>query len=307
MNSVISTDSLSKFYRELVAVNNVSLNISKGEIYGFLGLNGAGKTTTIRMLLGMIKPTKGSSYINGQKVSAGNYKLWEKVGYMVEMPNAYPELTVYENLEITRKLRNIRDTSVTEKIIEKLKLCEYSSKKTKDLSLGNKQRLGIAKALIHTPEILILDEPTNGLDPAGIVEVRNLLKELSSNMGVTILISSHLLTEISKTANRIGIIHKGNLMTEFNANEFEHLRHKKVLIETTNNECANLVLMNSGYSITRKQNVLECTDEKAVSHPEEIASILVNNGCPPKSLSTECENLESYFLRIIGKMEVDYE
>ncbi|APM40897.1 ABC transporter ATP-binding protein [Clostridium kluyveri] len=304
MNSIIATDNISKYYGKLAAVNNVSLNVSEGEIYGFLGLNGAGKTTMIRMLLGMIKPSEGKAYINGNIVNAGNYKLWENVGYMVEMPNAYPELTVYENLEIARKLRNIKDNSASKRIIEKLALTEHINKRSKALSLGNKQRLGIAKALIHMPKILILDEPTNGLDPAGIVEIRNLLKDLAANMGITILISSHLLGEISKTASRIGIIHGGKLISEFNAYDFENLREKTVLIEATDNNRAKSILLNNGYNITESKSVLTCCDEKAVMHPEKIAEVLVKNECPPKSLFTKNEELESYFFRIIAQKEV---
>lgn len=304
MNSIIATDNISKYYGKLAAVNNVSLNVSEGEIYGFLGLNGAGKTTMIRMLLGMIKPSEGKAYINGNIVNAGNYRLWENVGYMVEMPNAYPELTVYENLEIARKLRNMKDNSVSKRIIEKLALTEHTNKRSKALSLGNKQRLGIAKALIHMPKILILDEPTNGLDPAGIVEIRNLLKDLAVNMGITILISSHLLGEISKTASRIGIIHQGKLISEFNAHDFENLREKTVLIEATDNNRAKSILLNNGYKITESKSVLTCCDEKAVMHPEKIAEVLVKNECPPKSLFTKNEELESYFFRIIAQKEI---
>ena len=301
MNNVIATQNITKYYGSLAAVNKVSLSVSKGEIYGFLGLNGAGKTTMIRMLLGMIRPSEGCAFINGKPVNAGNYRLWENVGYMVELPYSYPELTVYENLEITRKLRNLKANAATKDIIRKLALNDQINKKVKDLSLGNKQRLGIAKALIHMPKILILDEPTNGLDPAGIVEIRNLLKELAANTGVTILISSHLLEEVSKTANRIGIIQEGKLISEFNANEFEHLRNKEVLIDTADNLHAESVLKNKGYSIARNESFLSCSDEKAVAHPEEIAEILVNCGCSPKYLYTRAEDLESYFLRIIGK------
>ncbi|WP_434509759.1 ABC transporter ATP-binding protein [Desulfitobacterium sp. AusDCA] len=301
MNNVIATVDISKCFGKLTAVDQVSLHVGAGEIYGFLGLNGAGKTTMIRMLLGMIKPTAGRAYINGRGVGAGNYELWKNVGYMVETPNAYPELTVYENLEIARKLRNIKERSATKRIVEKLALTEHMHKRARDLSLGNKQRLGIAKALIHQPQILILDEPTNGLDPAGIVEVRNLLKELAANRGVTILVSSHLLGEISKTARKIGIIHKGKLLNEFDVDEFERLKERRVQVKVKNMGYAKAVLENNGYAMTQKEDFLICSDPKAVASPEKIAEILVTNGCPPRSLGTEQEDLESYFLRLIGE------
>lgn len=172
-------------------------------------MNGSGKTTTIRMLLGMIAPTSGQCYLKGKKVSARAKNIWNDVGYIVETPYSYPELTVMENLDIMRKLRGIKNINCVYWIMNKLKLEMYATKKTKHLSLGNAQRLGIAKAIIHNPKILLLDEPTNGLDPAGIIEIRELLQDLSINSGVTILISSHNLAEISRIATNIAIINNG--------------------------------------------------------------------------------------------------
>src|SRR5512147_3194047 len=154
MEEVIRTENISKFYRDVKAVSNVSINVRKGEIYGFLGLNGAGKTTTIRMLLGMIKPTSGTAYINGEKVKANSTNIWKDTGYLVEIPYSYPELTVRENLEIIRRLRFLNDRKSVDTIMEKLSLSRYADRKTKNLSLGNAQRLGLAKALIHQPSIL---------------------------------------------------------------------------------------------------------------------------------------------------------
>lgn len=156
MHPIIQTNQLSKSFSGFQAVKDVSLSISKGEIYGFIGLNGAGKTTTIRMLLGMVRPTQGDIYINGKKVSRTTYTLWSKVGYMVETPRSYPELTVQENLEVYGKLRLISNPNAISEVMHQLNLTQYARKKTKDLSLGNAQRLGIAKALLPMPEILIL-------------------------------------------------------------------------------------------------------------------------------------------------------
>ncbi|HHY14286.1 MAG TPA: ABC transporter ATP-binding protein, partial [Thermoanaerobacterales bacterium] len=179
MVEIIKTINLTKKYGGTLAVDNVNLSVKKGEIFGFLGLNGAGKTTTIRMLLGLISPTFGKCYLKGKMIKPGNIDIWHDVGYIVETPHSYPELTVRENLEIVRKLRGIKDKNSVDWIISKLKLDKNASKKVANLSLGNAQRLGIAKAIIHKPKILILDEPTNGLDPAGIVEVRQLLLDLA--------------------------------------------------------------------------------------------------------------------------------
>ena len=229
MDYIIETNGICKNYGKLKAVDRVSLGVKKGEIYGFLGLNGAGKTTTIRMLLGMINPSEGKAYINGKRVSPAEKKIWEKVGYMVEIPYAYPELTVKENLEMFRKLRFINETDAIEKIMDKLNLKQYKDVKARHLSQGNAQRLGIAKALLHNPEILILDEPSNGLDPAGIVEIRELLISLALNEGKTIFISSHILAEISKIAGRIGIIHNGKLIKETDALQLDKERLKNLI------------------------------------------------------------------------------
>src|SRR5690625_3173217 len=178
MPQVIQTNQLSKDYHGFQAVDGVSLRVNKGEIYGFIGLNGAGKTTTIRMLLGLIRQTHGTCYINQRPVSLKNHHIWRKVGYMVETPHAYPELTVEENLEIYRRLRLISNKHAIPEVMKQLNLTRYARTKAGNLSLGNAQRLGIAKAILHKPDILILDEPANGLDPAGIVEIRDLSQVL---------------------------------------------------------------------------------------------------------------------------------
>lgn len=301
MNEVIKTDRLSKCYKEANAVDGVSLNVRKGEIYGFLGLNGAGKTTTIRMLLGMIRPTSGTSYLLGKKVDAGDHKLWKSIGYLVETPYSYPELTVWDNLEIVRRLHNISNKSSVDSIIDKLQLTAYRNRKAKNLSLGNAQRLGLAKAMLHDPEILILDEPINGLDPAGIVEIRKLLQDLSMNKGVTVFISSHILGEVAKIANRIGIIHQGRLVQEVNVNKLDQLLHKRLVLDAHKIVAVRKKLVEEGYSVgLTEDGNLELTDEKAVKHPEEIANLLVQSGLPPTLLKIAVEDLESYFLRIIG-------
>src|SRR5690625_812506 len=235
MYPVIQTKQLSKSYKGFQAVKNITLNIHKGEIYGFIGLNGAGKTTTIRMLLGLIKPTHGTSYINGKKITSTNYQIWDHVGHIVETPHSYPELTVKENLEIFQQLRMVLEPHAVPKVMDQLHLSRYAQTKAGNLSLGNAQRLGIAKALLHSPEILILDEPMNGLDPAGIMEIRELLQDLAFSKGVTILISSHLLSEITKIATKVGIIHEGQMIQEIKSNTLNQLLHKHLAIDTRNN------------------------------------------------------------------------
>lgn len=298
---VIRTENLSKLYGNVHAVTDMSLNVRKGEIYGFLGLNGAGKTTTIRLLLGMIRPTSGEAFMNGTRVTANNTELWKKVGSLVEVPYSYPELTVLENLEIFRRLHFLPAKKPIERIINKLELGEYKNVKVKNLSLGNNQRLGLAKALIHEPEILLLDEPSNGLDPAGIFEIREMLSDLAKNQGVTVFISSHILGEISRFATRIGIIHQGKLIKEIDANELEKLCDKRLVIRAHDIEKAKAILAQNNYKqIAAKTGQLQVKDESALANPDVIATLLVNEACPPTLLKVEEEDLESYFLRTIG-------
>lgn len=297
---MIQTESLSKNYRGFQAVNKVSLQVNRGEIYGFIGLNGAGKTTMIRMMLGMINPSEGACFINGKQVNLSNYPIWQDVGYIVETPYAYPELTVKENLNIFRRLYGIRDPQSVTIILERLNLTRYANKKAKHLSLGNAQRLGIAKALLHHPQILIMDEPVNGLDPAGIVEIRELLQDLAHNHGVTIFISSHLLSEVARTATKIGIIHNGNLHQELSSKELPRLLNQRLHIQTKNLSSTVDLLLQHGYDPHVSQaGTIELHQQRAITSPEQVAELLVQGGHLLTKLSIEQEDLESYFLRII--------
>lgn len=296
--NIIESQNLCKKYGDTKAVDNVSIHVKQGEIYGFLGLNGAGKTTTIRLLLGLIKPDSGSCKLFGQEPKQAN-GIWNDVGYLIETPRSYPNLSVIENLQVICKLRNLKDkTSLIKEITARLKLRQYENKKEKNLSLGNKQRLGLAKALIHKPKLLILDEPINGLDPAGIVEIRELLKDLAEKHQTTIFISSHILSEIAKLTTRIGIIHNGGLIKEIKSSELHTQIIKKLCVAATNNEKAANILQEKGFKPTIKTETIELTDKKAIDKPEEIASLLVQQHCPPKQLYIFEEDLEHYFLRL---------
>ena len=299
MNEIIRTENLCKYFGRLKAVDGISMNIKKGEIYGFLGLNGAGKTTTIRMLLGMVKPTSGSAFLNGKRITSRNPDLWQNLGYLVEVPYSYPELTVEENLEIIRRLRHLETRESVDAIIDKLELGQYRDVPSRNLSLGNSQRLGLAKAMIHNPDILLLDEPANGLDPAGIAGIRNMLQDMALNKGVTIFISSHILGEISRFATRIGIIHEGHLILESDFQELEKKRIKKVLVNTRDQKRARPVLEGKGYDTTLSHSgIIEIHNRKAIANPENIATLLVGADLPPTLLMVEEEDLESYFLRV---------
>lgn len=216
--TAVSTRGLVKRYRDVAAVDSLDLDVRRGEIYGFLGRNGAGKTTTIRMLLGLIRPSSGEINVLGRRIRPGETSIFSKIGFVVETATAYPNLTVRENLDIQRRLTGSPPRSVAYSI-GLLRLDAYADRRAGQLSLGNKQRLALARALLHSPELLVLDEPANGLDPAGIVEIRELLRSLTDERGVTVFMSSHILAEIAHLADRIGIVHDGRLIEESSREE----------------------------------------------------------------------------------------
>ena len=217
-DAAIATHSLTKRYRDVLAVDSLDLDVRRGEIYGFLGRNGAGKTTTIRMLLGLIRPSGGEVTVLGKRIAPGETGVFGGIGYLVETATAYPNLTVRENLDIQRRLTGAPTRAVAE-TIALLRLEPYADRRAGQLSLGNKQRLALARALLHSPELLVLDEPANALDPAGIVEVRELLRSLADERGVTVFMSSHILAEVAHLADRIGIVHEGRLIEESSRDE----------------------------------------------------------------------------------------
>jgi ABC-2 type transport system ATP-binding protein len=214
----IATHSLTKRYHDVLAVDSLDLDVRRGEIYGFLGRNGAGKTTTIRMLLGLIRPSGGEVEVLGRRIVPGETSVFGRIGYLVESATAYPNLTVRENLDIQRRLTGAPAASIAE-TIELLGLGAYADRVSGKLSLGNKQRLALARALLHKPDLLMLDEPANALDPAGIVEIRELLRKLADERGVTVFMSSHILAEVAHLADRIGIVHEGRLLEECSREE----------------------------------------------------------------------------------------
>ena len=301
MNWIIETENLGKRYGDVTAVEGLSLRVAEGEIYTFLGLNGAGKTTTIRMLLGMIKPDGGSATVLGKRVRVGSREPWAGVGYLVETPHAYPELTVRENLEAARRLHPGTDKKAVSQAIERLGLGAYAERRAGVLSLGNVQRLGLAKALLHHPRLILLDEPANGLDPAGIVEIRELLLELTRQEGLTVFMSSHILAEVARLANRIGIIHAGRLLREMDVAGLESERRRRLLVRARNIEAARQVLSDAGYPCESQVDGRLALDQAAaLERPDDIASLLVQAGTPPTELLVEQEELENYFLRLVG-------
>jgi ABC-2 type transport system ATP-binding protein len=299
--TVVAASGLSKRYGAVTAVDGVDLRVDAGEIYALLGLNGAGKTTTIRMLLGMIRPTTGSVALLGTPVGPARRSVWARVGYLVEGPAAYPELTVRENLDVVRRLRRLADRRTVDEVIERLRLGPYADRRARTLSLGNAQRLGLAKALIHRPELLILDEPANGLDPAGVVEIRHLLRELAEGHGATVFLSSHILAEVARLATRIGIIHEGRLLQEIDTDDLARLVRQRLVVSARDGAGARAALAAAGFTAEPAgDGSLVVRDERAVHQPDEVATLLVSAGCPPTRLAVEREDLETYFLRLVG-------
>lgn len=302
MNYAIEIDHFSKFFGDVQAVNDISLRVKQGEIYGFLGLNGAGKTTTIRALLGMISPSAGVVNVLGQTIGPAGRGPWGSVGYLVERPSAYPDLTIHENLDIARRLHGIKIPDIVDEVIDKLTISSYAHRKAGTLSTGNLQRLGLARAILHKPDLLILDEPSNGLDPAGVVEIRKLLTDLAHNQGVTIFMSSHILTEVDRLATRIGTIHNGRLIKDLDKERLEHLRLQRLEVKVRDLSLALKILKEAGYAAieNEQEHTIYLADPRAIDTPEEIATLLVNSNVPPTRLAVKQQSLEEHFIQLTG-------
>jgi len=302
MTVTIQTSGLSKRYGNVLAVDAVDLRVDRGEIYGFLGLNGAGKTTTIRALLGMIRPSAGGVSLFGEPIGPSGRGPWRRVGHLVEAPAAYPELTVRENLEIARRLHGVADASVTMRAIDRFGLGAYADRRAGTLSMGNLQRLGLARALLHEPELVILDEPANGLDPAGVVEVRQLLSAIAREQGVTVFMSSHILAEVDRLATRIGIIHNGRLIEELDMDELERRRARRLAVDARDRSAARSALEAAGYavSLVGEEGAFVLNEPRALEAPDQVARVLVAASTPPIRLAVEQDDLEQHFLRLTG-------
>lgn len=304
MGPVVTVSAVTKRYGPVLAVDRVDVSVAAGEIYALLGLNGAGKTTLIRMLLGMVRPTEGRVSLWGVPVSAAQRAVWARVGYLVETPAAYPELSVRENLRLVARLRRLPDSAPVDEVIDRLGLREYAHRRARTLSSGNAQRLGLAKALLHGPPLLILDEPANGLDPAGVVEIRDLLRGLAE-AGTTVFVSSHVLAEVARLATRIGIIHHGRLVREVDTDDLAGWARPSLRVSTRDLAAATEVLRRAGFHPTADGDGLTLPDVRAVAAPDEVATVLVAAGCPPTHLTVAREDLETYFLRTVGGLDGD--
>lgn len=303
MNDIIlQTDNLCfGFKKNLPIIQNLNLKIEKGSIYGFLGPNGAGKTTTIRLILGLLNPKTDAIQVFGDNMSHDRIGILGRIGSLIENPSLYEHLTGVENLEATRLIKGVSKKRIGE-VLELVRLTNDAKRKVKEYSLGMKQRIGLAVALLSEPDLLILDEPTNGLDPNGMIEIRELLIDLNKNHGTTIFLSSHLLAEIEKMATHVGIINKGKLLFQGTIKTLQEMKSNSAVlqIQTSDNE-ATIKILNKDFA-------LKSTDEKTLSTPfqdrSQVATInrlLVQNNIDVYQLHVANQDLEQLFLDITNQ------
>ncbi len=300
---VIETNNLSKKYSNDLVVNSVNMHVEKGKIYGLLGKNGAGKTTTMCMLLNLTYPSDGEIFLFGKDPRIYSTEIYSKIGSIIETPGFYENLTAFENLKIISKLRGNYNPQNIRLVLEMVNLSDAKSKKFKDFSLGMKQRLGIAAAIMHNPELLILDEPINGLDPFGIKEIRALLKRLSQEFGITILISSHILSEIENLADVIGFMDNGVLIEEVSREELFNKLNKFVEFEVSDIGLAVNILKELGLKenkdFTFNNNQTICLYSN-LELRDKFNALFVNSGIDVKKVNLCEENLEDFFTRFVS-------
>ncbi len=301
MDYIIKTKSLTKKYGDKKSVDSVNINVKRGEIYGLLGRNGAGKTTTMRMLMNLTKPTSGEIELFGNRKYKNSKDVYNRIGSIIEYPGFYENLTGEENLNIFAKLRGIQRQDSIKKALEIVGLEKELKKPFVDYSMGMKQRLGIASAIMHEPELLILDEPINGLDPVGIQEIRSYLKRLCEENGTTIFISSHILNEIEQLADTVGVMHDGKMIEEVSMDAL-HKRNRQYLEFQTSNENKSCLLIEEKYNIKDYKvqgdgSIRIYTD---FNKRAEINKLFVKNDIDVFKLNISEERLEDYFSNLIG-------
>lgn len=306
MTYVLEAKNLTKKYKNTQALDGINIKLEKGNIYGFVGQNGAGKTTLIRLITGLSFPTSGELYLFGQTGEKQLQEQRKRIGCMVETPALYPNMTAYQNLKIQRIQRGIPDKKVIEDTLELVGLKDTGKKKVKNFSLGMKQRLGIALALINDPEFLILDEPVNGLDPVGIVEIRELIKKLNKEKGMTILISSHILEELYQTVDHYIIISHGAILESLTQTELNEKCKKHISIKVDDVSMATAVLEEELH--TNNYQIMPDKSIRLYDYIEDIKSVSValsRNNLIITGISLAGDNLEDYFIRRIGGNKCD--
>lgn len=306
MNNIIITEDLCyEFAKGTAVLKNVNLIVPEGAVYGFLGPNGAGKTTTLRLLLGLLRMQKGSVKIFGNSFAQNRISILKQTGSLIEQPSLYPHLTGSENLDVYRIIYGCTKQRV-EEVLKLVKLDDARGKLVKAYSLGMKQRLSIALALLHKPKLLILDEPTNGLDPQGIIEIRELIASLAKDTGVTVLVSSHNLSEVEKTATHVGIINKGSLLFQGNIEELQKMKskNKKVMISTSDNDAALSIAKKhfTDAEIKGEEIVISADDKDKIAL---LNTEIVHGGIGVYEISTMKNNLEDLFIELTTKDNAD--
>jgi len=304
MPYILQTSHLTKTIGGKDLVSDVNLHVKKGEIYGFLGPNGAGKTTVMKMLTNLWKPTSGAIELFGESLTPQSYEILKRMGSMIEFPTFYDRLTGYENLRLHCEYMGYYNHGSIENALELLDLTAAAEKPVKAYSLGMKERLGIARAVLCKPELLILDEPTNGLDPAGMRQIRELFKSLSREYGTTVMISSHILSEIESIADTIGVISRGHMKEEISMKEIEKMSLAYVELTVLNPKKAAWVLSEklglSNFKIISEGTIRIYDDRISV---EELSKTLTLNDVLIRAIGKKSETLEEYFLKLTAEVE----
>jgi len=304
MEYVLQTHNLTKIYNRTEVVSNVNMSVKKGSIYGLIGLNGAGKTTLIRMITSLIAQNKGSVELFGKTQEEDLRKQRERIGCVIESPAFYPNLTAVQNLEYYRILKGIPEKSIIQKALKTSGLGETGKKKYKNFSLGMKQRLGMALAIMNNSDFIMLDEPTNGLDPIGIIEMRETIKKLNEEHGITFLISSHILNELSQVATHYGIINKGKLVRQLSSEELKEECKRYILIRTDNVVKVAKILETDlhihNYKVTNEN---EIRIYEKIDNTAEITYQLNIGGVKVETATEAGNSLEDYFTTLIGGMQ----
>jgi bacitracin transport system ATP-binding protein len=298
---ILKTSGLTKKYNNKIVVNKINMTINKGDIYGFLGRNGAGKTTVLKMIMSQASIDSGSIDIFGQNLKDNDYKYKSRIGMLLETPTFYPKLTGKDNLEIHRRCMGIQDKKRIDDVLALVDLSTEGNKSVSKYSLGMKQRLGVARALLNSPEFLILDEPTNGLDPVGISHIREIILKLNKERNTTVLICSHILSEIEHMATKIGIIHNGILIKEALYKELEEKNKTYIQIKVNNQKKAATILEQkcgiNQYKVYEDDII--CIFDK-LDEAENINKQMLINGVLIKELRVNGQTLEDYFFRLTG-------
>jgi ABC-2 type transport system ATP-binding protein len=303
MNTTIfEAEGLTKQYGRAFALQNINMQIKRGDIYGLVGENGAGKTTLMKIISGLVYPTKGTIQLMGKSSEKDIARIRKKMGVLIELPALYPHMSAEENLSFYCKIHGIADSNRIKDVLHLVGLTDVDNKNTSEYSLGMRQRLGLAISLLNEPEFLVLDEPINGLDPTGIVEMRKLLAKLVHEKGVTILISSHILSELQLLATKFGFIHKGQLIKEVSVEELLQSAETQICIKTVETVAAINVLKNdlNIHSITLSESG-EILVPKDLIDLEQLMSTLIKHEIPLEGINLSTANLERYYMDLIGE------